>query len=83
MTPLADLLSGATGIERETVIMTQVISFSSVILPYQAPPLVLAIQLGGIRAIELARATIALALITFVILIPLNYAWWQVLGLLS
>ncbi len=83
MTPLADLLSGATGIERETVIMTQVISFSSVILPYQAPPLVLAIQLGGIRAMELARATIALALITFVVLIPLNYAWWQVLGLLS
>jgi len=81
MTPLADLLAGATGLPRDTVIMTQVISFSTVILPYQAPPLVLAIYLGGIRALDMARTTITLALVTAILLIPMNYAWWQVLGL--
>ena len=81
MTPLADLLASATSLPRETVIMTQVVSFSTVVLPYQAPPLVLAIHLGGIRALDMARVTIALALLTAVLLIPLNYAWWQALGL--
>lgn len=82
MTPLADMLSGATGLARETVIMTQVVSFSTVILPYQAPPLVLALQLGGVRALDMARVTIGLALISLIVLIPLTFAWWRVLGLL-
>lgn len=83
MTPLADLLADATGIARETVIMTQVVSFSTVVLPYQAPPLVLAIHLGGIRALDMARVTIALALVTVVLFIPLNFGWWRFLGLFS
>lgn len=81
MTPLADLLAGATGLDRETVIMAQVISFSTVILPYQAPPLVLAIQLGGIRAIDMVRCTLSLAVITALVLLPLSYAWWRVLDM--
>jgi di/tricarboxylate transporter len=81
MTPLADLLSAATGLDRETVIMAQVISFSTVILPYQAPPLVLAIQLGGIRAVDMMRCTLTLAAITALVLMPLSYAWWRALDM--
>lgn len=81
MTPLADLLSGATGLARETVIMSQVIAFSTVILPYQAPPLVLAIHLGGLRAMDMVRCTLTLALVTAMVLMPLSYAWWRALDM--
>ncbi len=81
LTPLADLLSEATGLTREAVIMTQVIGFSTVLLPYQAPPLVVAMRLD-LRAADLARCTLALAVLTYVALVPLDYLWWRVLGLL-
>jgi di/tricarboxylate transporter len=83
MTPLADMLAGATGLARETVIASQVIGFSTVLLPYQAPPLVVAMHIGGVRAADMARCTLALAAITYVVLMPLTYGWWRVLGLIG
>jgi len=82
MTPLAGLLSDATGFSREAVVMSQVIGFSTVLLPYQAPPLVVAIRLGGVRSADIARCTLAIALYTFVLLLPLTYVWWQAIGLI-
>ena len=82
MTPLADLLANATGFSREAVVMSQVIGFSTVLLPYQAPPLVVAIRIGGLRAADIARCTLAIALYTFVVLLPLTYVWWQAIGLI-
>ncbi|MDP6952843.1 MAG: SLC13 family permease [Alphaproteobacteria bacterium] len=82
LTPLAALLSEATGFSREAVVMSQVIGFSTVLLPYQAPPLVVAIRLGGLRAADITRCTLALALYSFVVLVPLTYLWWQAIDLI-
>ena len=38
--PLADQLSTMSGFPLRTVLMTQVIAYSTVILPYQVPPLI-------------------------------------------
>ncbi len=81
--PLVGDLSAATGFSISTVLMNQVIGYSTVILPYQVPPLILAIQLGGISLKDGARMTLAIALVTFALLTPLNYLWWQWLGYLN
>ena len=60
-----------------TVLMTQVIGYSTVIFPYQAPPLVLAMHLGGVHSRAGIRLTLTLAAVTLIFLTPLNYVWWN------
>jgi di/tricarboxylate transporter len=80
--PLANDLSALSGFPLKTVLMTQVIAYSTVILPYQVPPLVVAMHLGGVSMRDGAKMTLALAIVSVIILIPLNYMWWGSIGLL-
>lgn len=82
MTPLAETIAAATGLPLMTVAMIQVLGYSSVILPYQAPPLVVAVQLGGITMAAMTRAVLALLVVTIVVLLPLDFLWWRALGYL-
>jgi di/tricarboxylate transporter len=81
-TPLAKILADACGMPLLTVLMIQVIGFSTTILPYQASPIVVAMEMGKIPAASAIRLSLLLALITFVILVPLDYIWFGWLGLL-
>ena len=80
LTPLAQDFANATGLPLMTVLMTQVIGFSTVILPYSSPPLILAFALGGVRLADGTRVCLALAAITIVVLMPINFLWWNLLG---
>jgi anion transporter len=80
LTPLAQDFANATGLPLLTVLMTQVIGFSTVILPYSSPPLILAFAMGGVRLADGTRLCITLAAITLVVLMPINFLWWQLLG---
>jgi len=80
--PLANEISNLTGIPLKTVLMSQIVSYSTVILPYQVPPLIVAMQLGGIALKDGAKMTVVLAIASLALLVPLNYLWWSVLGLL-
>ncbi len=82
LTPLAGDLAAQTGFSLNTVLMTQVIGFSTVIFPYQVGPLVVAMQMSGEKLGHLLRITHPLALITFVVLLPLDFLWWKLLGAL-
>jgi len=70
----------ATGLSLPAVLMTQVIGFSTVLFPYQVAPLVLAMQLSRESLASLVKITIPLAILTIVVLMPLDYLWWQLLG---
>lgn len=83
MTPLVPDLAAAVGWSPLAVAMTQVVAFSSVILPYQAPPLVVAIQAGYVPGREVTRLCLLTAGITIVALWPLDYWWWRVLGVIG
>lgn len=80
LTPMAAKLASAADMPLMTVLMTQVFGFSTFLLPYQGAPLLMTMQLGQIRTGDGARLCIVLAIITFLILLPLNFAWWSLLG---
>ncbi len=80
LTPLSGKMASATGFPLMTVLMTQVIGFSNIILPYHVPPVVVALQLGRVRAGNAARLTLSLAAVSIFILMPVNYLWWSFLG---
>lgn len=80
MTPLAADLAQAVGWPILTVLMTQAIGFSTILFPYQAPALVIATERGDIPLKTGLRLVIVLAVVTLVVLTPLNYLWWQLLG---
>lgn len=80
LTPMAPDLALATGLPIKTVLMTQVVGFATVIFPYQVGPLVLAMQLSGESLRQILRVTIPLGVLTFVILMPMDWVWWRILG---
>ncbi len=79
-TPLSEGIAHATGLPIKTVIMMQVLGFSTPLFPYQAPPIIIGMQLSGERLTAAGRVCLVLAGITIFVLLPLNYLWWRLLG---
>lgn len=79
-TTLAQSFSQATGFPLLSVIMIQVLGYSTPLLPYQASPIVVAMALGKVPARAGMKLCLWLAVATFLILLPLDYGWFQLLG---
>ena len=80
ITPLAADMAAAADMPLFTVLMTQVVGYSTIVFPYQVPPVIIACQLGGVSIKAAARLALAIAAITIFVLVPLNYLWWDLLG---
>ena len=80
MTPIADSLSQVTGLPLKTVLMTQVLGFSTTLFTYQIPSIVIGIQLADEKLSVSAKLFFALAVITYFFLLPINYFWWKLVG---
>lgn len=81
LTPLAPQLADVTGWSPSAVVMSQVLGFSTVLLPYQSPPLIIGLLTSGVSIRQATRITLPLAAITIVLLWPMDYLWWQWLGM--
>ncbi|WP_337263837.1 MULTISPECIES: SLC13 family permease [unclassified Serratia (in: enterobacteria)] len=82
-TPLAPVLADGSGLPLMTVLMTQVIGYSTPLLPYQASPIVVAMGMGKVPPREGLKLCLLLAVLTFGLLVPLDYLWFRVLGWVS
>lgn len=82
LTPLSADLADAAGWTLEAVLMVQVVGFSTVFLPYQAPPLVVGAQLARLRQRDVIRLCLAVSVCTMLLLWPLDYLWWRLLGVI-
>ncbi|MGI9424004.1 MAG: SLC13 family permease [Hyphomicrobiaceae bacterium] len=79
---LAKEISQTSGLNLTSVLMVQFLGFSTLFFPYQAPPLVVALSVGRIGVADLAKVCSLLALVVFVLGVPLNYLWWSAIGLI-
>ncbi|WP_321859253.1 SLC13 family permease, partial [Paraburkholderia tropica] len=82
LTPVAGQFAHASGLPLYTVLMLQVPVFSTVFLPYQSPPMMIAMHMGGVSLRDGTRLCVSLAAITVVALLPLDWTWWRLLGVL-
>lgn len=83
MTPLAEPLAMASGFDLTTVLMIQVVGYSTALLPYQVPPLIVAMQLGGIGTGPAARFSLWVAGLTILLVWPATFLWWSATGSLG
>ena len=82
-TPLAETLAQASGLPLMTVLMAQVVGYATVIMPYQASPIVVAMGMGQVPARSGLALCLVTALVSFVLLVPLDYLWFRLLGMLG
>ncbi len=80
MTPLAGTLSAASGLPVRTVLMAEVLGFSTNLLPYQSPPLVVATQLTDLSLRATTKLSLALFAAAVALILPLDFLWWRLLG---
>ena len=80
LTPLAGHMAQASGLSLGAVLNSQVLGFSNPVLPYESPPLVVAMALGGIGIASAQKLCLWISLVTMVVLWPLDFLWWSLLG---
>ena len=83
MTSLAPEIAHATGWPLATAVQAQVVSWTMALFPYQLPPMILAIQLAGVRVGLLMRLLVAMLAVAWVVMLPLLYLWWSAIGMFS
>ncbi|WP_454872097.1 SLC13 family permease [Paraburkholderia xenovorans] len=81
LTPVAGQFAHASGLPLYTVLMLQVPVYSTVFLPYQSPPMMIAMHMGGVSLLDGTKLCVPLALITVIALLPLDWMWWTLLGM--
>ena len=70
--PLAQALADATGMPMSTVLMIGLTGQSLVLFPYAAPPIVVAVIVGGVRVIDV-KIMFLTSIATAIILGPINF----------
>jgi anion transporter len=80
--PLAPQLAAAGNLPLDTVLMIPVVGFAALLLPYQSAPVLVALQLAGVRLASGSKLTMILSATTLLVLVPLDFFWWRWLGYL-
>jgi di/tricarboxylate transporter len=78
--PLFGQMAQMTGWSVEAVGMSQVLGYATPLLPYQVPPLMVAIAMSGVPAVAAIRVLVVLALVTTPIILAAAHMWWSFLG---
>jgi anion transporter len=80
LAPLSQQFADAAAWPLETVLMTMAVGFSTMIFPYQVPPVVVGMQAAGVRLAATLRVCLPLAAFSIVVLLPIHYVWWRLIG---
>ena len=82
MVPLAPDIGAATGLSLDAVLSAIMLGCSTPLLPYQAAPMVVALQLGAVSMAAGTRFALLIAAGTILVLLPLEILWLVAIGLL-
>jgi anion transporter len=80
LAPLASHFAEAAGWPLKAALMTIVLGFTTAIFPFQVPPMLVGVQVAGLKLRRVLRMTVPLALINLLVLMPINYFWWRAIG---
>jgi len=80
LAPLAEYFAEATGWPLKAALMTIGVGFTTLVLPYQVPPVVVGMQVGGLRVATVLRLALPLLAFSLLALLPLQYLWWRLIG---
>jgi di/tricarboxylate transporter len=80
LAPLASHFADATGWPLKAALMTIVLGFTTAVLPFQVPPMLVGVQISGLKLRSVLRLTVPLALMSLLVLMPINYFWWRAIG---
>jgi di/tricarboxylate transporter len=80
LAPLASHFAEAAGWPLKAALMTIVLGFTTAVLPFQVPPMMVGMQVAGLRFVRVLRMTVPLALVSVFGLLPVNYLWWRAIG---
>lgn len=75
LTPMTEHFATLSLLPHSLVLASQVVGFSTLLFPYQAPPVAAALQLSGISRREMTKVLLALAALSIPLLWPLDYLW--------
>jgi len=80
LAPLAESFAQGTGWPLKSALMAIAVGFSTFLLPYQVPPAMVGLQVGALRIGQMLRLVLPLAVFALVVMLPLQYLWWRVIG---
>jgi anion transporter len=80
LAPLAGHFAESAGWPLKAALMTIVLGFTTAIFPFQVPPMMVGVQVAGLKLREVLRLSVPLALVSLVVLLPINYVWWRTIG---
>lgn len=82
MAAAAAEISSATGLPLDTAVMAIAAGMSALFFPYVAAPIVVGLMMGQVSQRAALPFMVVTALLTCVLIIPLNAVWWWVIGVL-
>lgn len=80
LAPLAAHFAEATGWPLKAVLMTMAVGYSTMLLPHMVPPVVVGFQVAGIKFRDAMRFVVPTAMVSLIVLVPLDYLWWRIIG---
>jgi anion transporter len=81
LAPLAESFALATGWSLKTALMVIGVGFTTFVLPYQVPPAMVGLRVGALRVADMLKLALPLAAFNLVVMLPLQYLWWRLIGL--
>ncbi|KQT50456.1 citrate transporter [Methylobacterium sp. Leaf456] len=79
-TALAGEFAASSGLELMSVLMVQVVGYSTLFLPYQAPPIIMTMDLAGLSLRDATKLTAVSGLASLIVAAPLAYLWFCLTG---
>lgn len=80
LAPLAAHFAEAAGWPLKAVLMTMAVGYSTMLLPHMVPPVVVGFQVAGIKLRDAMRFVVPTAIVSLIVLVPLDYLWWRIIG---
>jgi anion transporter len=80
LAPLAEYFAEATGWPLKAALMVIGVGFTTFLLPYQVPPAMVGLQVGVLRVAAMLRLVLPLAAFNLIVMLPLQYLWWRLIG---